>query len=470
MFQRRIVVLLFLAAAFLLIAGSLLFGGVPEYTTSKIFTPLTHQAHEAPPSSSVQIEESGTGSPPKIDVGAVFPGEQNVGVPAATDGGALHITITETGGSHDEVVAALVHSFGSQRGALIDLYQLLPRYHIGDIMQGFTLSNPLPKPKGPQEFIDHGAKERRPDIFVAGTCELDLITFKAQLTTLLEDRKTFMFCVVHHADRWAVDKLGLEDAIRPWVEAGMVEFLTLSPHTAKFLKEFSIKKWETSVQAVVRHLVPVFPVPLPAEPTGNGANKEELSFGLQGDYDPSRRDYNNIFVRLRDFLKNGGSSPNSAGSLDESNNRNVTMHLLGHGKHPDVPIEVRENVKFDEQLDYLDYYAILSGTFALLPAFASEEYLDRKASSSVPASLIGGTPLVATQSIVDAYSYLDKDVVWLQEDTEKDFDVVGRILDMGPKERRKKKDLVRKMCAAIVEGNVREVEGWIGAALERMKR
>jgi hypothetical protein len=470
MFQRRIVVLLVLAIAFVLIAGSLLFGGVPEYHIPKIpTTPLTHEAHEAPPSSSIEVESPTAETPSQHDAGNVSSGQQNDG--ASIHGGRpLHVTITETGGSHDEVVAALVHSFGSQAGAVIDLYQLLPRYHIGDIMKGFTLSNPLPAPKGPQEFIDHGAKERRPDVFVAGTCELDLIKFKDQLMALLEDRKTFMFCVIHHADLWAVEKKGLEDAIRPWVEAGMVEFLTLSPHTAEFLKEFSIKKWKTTVQATVRHLVPVFPVPLPAEPTGNGADKEELSFGLQGDYDPSRRDYNSIFVRLRDFLKNSGSSASSADSLDQSNDRNVTMHLLGHGKHPDVPIEVRQHVKFDERLAYLDYYSIISRTFALLPAFASEQYLDRKASSSVPASLIGGTPLVATQSIMDAYSYLDKDVVWLQENSEEDLDVVGRILDMGPKERRKKKELVRKKCADIVEENVRSVEGWIHAAMEKVKR
>ncbi|KAA8909488.1 hypothetical protein FN846DRAFT_776324 [Sphaerosporella brunnea] len=439
MFQRRIIILLVLATAFVFMAGSLLFGGVPQYSPPKIFkTPLTHEAHEAPPT--------------------------------AKDGGPLYITITETGGSHDEVVAALVHSFGSQRNAVIDLYQLLPRYRIVDIMQSFTLSNPLPKPKGPSEFINHGVKERRPDIFVAGTCELDLKTFSAQLTTLLADRKTFMFCIIHHSDRWADEKLGLEEAVRPWVEAGMVEFLTLSPHTANFLKEYSIKKWKTTTKPVVRSLVPVFPVPLPAVPAGNGIDKEELSFGLQGDYDPSRRDYNNIFIRLKDFLKNGGSSANSAGSLDESNDRNVTMHLLGHGKHPDVPAEVQAHVKFDEQLDYQTYYSIISRTFALLPAFASKEYLDRKASSSVPASLIGGVPLVATQSIVDAYSYLDRDVVWLQGDNEKDLDVVGRILEMGPKERRKKKELVRRKCATIVDSNVKEVEGWISAVLEKMKR
>lgn len=387
--------------------------------------------------------------------------------------GPLHVTITETGGSHDEVVAALVHSFGSQREAIIDLYQLLPRFGIINVMNSFSLANRLPKPKTPQIFQDEGYKARRPDVFVAGTCELDIVKFKDQLAVLLSEGKTYMFCVIHHADRWADPSLGLEDAIRPWVEKGMVEFWSLSPHTAKFLKDQSIGKWKTTAsgtEALVRHFVPVFPVMLPAQPQGNGQDKEELSFGLQGDYDPARRHYSSIFHRLSSFLKSEGSSASSAKSLDESNNRNVTMHLLGHGTHPDVPDDIRDHVKFDERLDYIDYYSIISRTFALLPAFASNEYLDRKASSSVPAALIGGTPLVATQDIIDAYSYLNKDVVWLQEKDETDLDVVGRILDMGPKERRKKKELVRKRCAEIVEANTKRVEQWINRAMQKIQK
>ncbi|KAF8250716.1 hypothetical protein K440DRAFT_653526 [Wilcoxina mikolae CBS 423.85] len=435
MMQRRISLHLVLAIAFIFIAGTALFG------------------HKFP-ENNIQFSNSAS-SPQNQD--ATPPEPQ-------WDDAAVHITITETGGSHDEVVAALVHSFGSQPRAVIDLYQLFPRYRITDIMAGFSLTNALPRPRGPQEFIDHGIAKRRPDIFVAGTCELDIIKFKDQLATLLADRKTYMYCVVHHADRWAAEEL--ESAIRPWVEAGMVDFLTLSPHTAEFLKTQTISKWKTTSPSTIHPYVPLFPVALPAAPSGHGSDKEELSFGLQGDYDPARRDYKSIFVRLDSFLK----AATTTESFEESGSRDVTMHLLGHGEHPEVPDMVKDHVKFDEQLDYFQFYAIISRTFALLPAFASEEYLDRKASSSVPAALIGGVPLVATQKVLNAYSYMDKEVVWLQGEKESDLDVVGRILKMGPKERRKKKELVRRKCATIVDQNIKTVEMWLEQAFTKIKK
>lgn len=451
--QRRFTILLVLAIAFLFITGSLLFGhNLPEKYQPTFHRPPTHNAQEAQPNSRFQT------APQPPAPSTVSPTLAPV---PHHDPAALHITVTETGGSHDEVVAALVHSFGAQPHAVIDLYQLLPRYRITDIMAGFSLASPVPPPKGPQAFIDSGATQRPPRILVAGTCELDVIKFRAQMTRLLAARKTYLFCVVHHADRWAGSQFGLEAEIRPWVQAGMVTFLALSPHTKKYLQSASISQWPASTPPPpVHHFVPLFPVPLPEAPSGSGADKEELSFGLQGDYDPSRRGYKEIFSQLGSFLKASGSD----------GTRNVTMHLLGHGKRPAVPAEVARNVVFDERLDYFQFYSIISRTFALLPAFASPTYLDRKASSSVPAALIAGVPLVATRAVLDAYSYIDQEVAWLQGDGETNLDVVGRILDLGPKERRKKKELVRKKCAEIIEENTKTVGGWIEDALKKVKK
>ncbi|KAI5200578.1 hypothetical protein E4T39_05685 [Aureobasidium subglaciale] len=379
----------------------------------------------------------------------------------------LHITVMESGGSHDEVVAALVHSFGSQN-AKIDLFQLLPRYGIKDIIRSFSLTRPLRGPRGPSDFMKDIDDAIRPDIFVAATCELDIIRHKKQLDVLLTEGKTHMVCVVHHADRWADSKLGLEEAIRPWLEKGLVEFWTLSPHTERYLRDQSMSQWATvksgSVSPVVRSFVPVFPVNLPTTP-----ESDSLAFGLQGDYDPSRRDYKSIFLHLDSFLKTDGSPSESGASDSQEHARNVTMHLLGHGEHPSVPDNVKDHVIFDERLDYIDYYKILSQTFALLPAFASDTYLDRKASSSVPAALIAGTPLIATKAIIGAYSYMSEDSVWLQADGESEFDVVRRVLNMDPDSRKKKMKSVRDRCTEIVQGNIKRVEEWMAQAIYRME-
>jgi hypothetical protein len=53
-----------------------------------------------------------------------------------------------------------------------------------------------------------------------------------------------------------------------------------------------------------------------------------------------------------------------------------------------------------------EYYRAIQGTLAVLPAFASPVYLTRKASSSVAAAVICGTPLLADAALLQAYSYL----------------------------------------------------------------
>ena len=53
-----------------------------------------------------------------------------------------------------------------------------------------------------------------------------------------------------------------------------------------------------------------------------------------------------------------------------------------------------------------EYYRAIQGALAVLPAFASPVYLTRKASSSVAAAVICGTPLLADAALLRAYSYL----------------------------------------------------------------
>ncbi|KAI5789101.1 hypothetical protein EDC01DRAFT_127676 [Geopyxis carbonaria] len=438
---RRTTILFLFAITVLIFSATLLFGSFPQYGSPAIFrTPLIHDAAEENTMGNLHTDsQQDLISQPKIH----------------------RVTITETGGSHDEVVAALVHSFGSQPDVTIDLYQLLPRYGIKEIMNSFALSHSLPSPKPPGQFRSFGMEKARPDFFVAGTCELDIVdnSLKPHLETLLKEGKTYLFCVVHHADRWTNPKL--KEAIRPWVEKNLVEFWSLSPHTAKFLREKSITRWEnpTGVQPLVRYFVPVFPVLLATEPE---LDTGDMSFGMQGDYDPSRRDYSSIFEGLAKFLQDGG---NSGG---QTKSPNVTMHLLGHGTHPVVPEAIKNHVSFDERLSYSEYYSILSRTFALLPAFATNEYLDRKASSSVPAALIAGTPLVASQSIIDAYSYINNEIVWRQEDGETDLAVVGKILKLDQTDRTIKKSAVKKRCAEIIQENTISVGHWIKEAKQKL--
>lgn len=51
---------------------------------------------------------------------------------------------------------------------------------------------------------------------------------------------------------------------------------------------------------------------------------------------------------------------------------------------------------------------------AVLPAFASDVYYKSKASSTVATAITCGTPLVADQELLTAYSYLSKKATFIK--------------------------------------------------------
>lgn len=61
-----------------------------------------------------------------------------------------------------------------------------------------------------------------------------------------------------------------------------------------------------------------------------------------------------------------------------------------------------------------DYYRVVQQALAVLPAFASSVYYTTKASSSVAAALICGTPLLANAQLLAAYSYMSRNATFHQ--------------------------------------------------------
>ena len=371
----------------------------------------------------------------------------------------LNVAITETNGWHDEVVAALAHSFGSQANVRLSLYQTNSRFGMSDIVAAFQLSHQLPTVQPPENFGDNGTT---PDIVVLTTCELDSAHLQTRLSELLAGGSTYLFCIVHHSDQW--NDAERRELMAPWMEKGLIDFITLSQHTATFLRAHGLKDW-SMMDTSIKSFAPLFPIPPPPPNRKVIIDRQrELAFAIQGNYEPSRRDFDTIFSHLQSFIDASSSRE------DEEKAANVTLHLLGSGTRPTVPIGLSHHVFFDEDLSYSEYYAVLSNTFAILPAFADNNYLDRKASSTVPASLLGGTPLVATTEILAAYSYLPEEAVYRQREDETELSAVGRILQLKAQERKDKTASVRKACAEIIEGNIRLVGTWIREAETKLGR
>ncbi|KAK9475828.1 hypothetical protein V1514DRAFT_229753 [Lipomyces japonicus] len=356
----------------------------------------------------------------------------------------LRIFLTENGGSHEEVFAALIYAFAQLPNSYIYQYLFAPRFNIFAVLKTFNLRN-LAKPRG-STSMKFDKMNPIPDIILGTTCEFDIRRLKNQMK-VARDAGSYLFCTVHHGDRWHKDSFyHFYDDIIPWIESKRISFVFLSGHTKRFMEENIIPSWapeHRDIKSNFRVLVPVFPVPI--------ENKKELSFSLQGNYESERRDYAAIFKQFESFTQN---------APENSNLQKLRIHLIGHGKHPEVPPAIKDRVEFNEGLEFAEFYKILSDSFALLPAFASDEYYDRKASSSVPASLIAGVPIVGKRRLLQTYDYLTEDSIWLQQDNEGDLDVIGRILELGEDKIAEQKARTNARNKEVVQENIGKALTW----------
>ncbi|KAL2753086.1 hypothetical protein ACRALDRAFT_1066011 [Sodiomyces alcalophilus JCM 7366] len=372
-------------------------------------------------------------------------------------GRPLRIAIMEAVGTHDEVTAALVHAFGGHPNAQLTLYIKNQRYNMEAIMENLDLPSPIVAVESSDIFIDHAQGPHPPDILVSTTCEIDPERKPVAFRHLLARNTTHLFCVFHHADRW---KRGRHvNVAREFLARDRVDFIGLSQHTVDYFLNETAANWATDDGAppsIRAHAFPpVFPVDVPDLDPDAGP-----SLAMQGDYSSGRRDYKNIFQHLSNVIDRTHEL-----SATTHDNETVSLRLIGHGKHPEVPAAVRDRVFFDEGLSYPDFYALLSQSFSVIPAFASDTYLDRKASSTVPASLIAGAPLVASEGLLAAYSYLPREAAWVAEPGEGEMDVIERVI--GEKDEfRKKRKLVRQARDRLMKENRAHVREWIANVLK----
>ncbi|KFH48663.1 hypothetical protein ACRE_003670 [Hapsidospora chrysogenum ATCC 11550] len=368
----------------------------------------------------------------------------------------VRVAILETGGTHDEVTAALVTAFGGQPDIDLTLMLRRQRYNMEEIMNSFELASPISKIISHDDLASVVSNGPRPHVLVSITCELDLESKAAEFRELLATGETYLFCLVHHADRWRESRH--TNVVREYIEKDMAEFIALSPHTADFLHSDTDQWWEEKLNYTVNVMPPVFNVNT-AEPDPN-----EISLAMQGDYSESRRNYQHTFEQLGHVI---GELRDKEVSDDEKK-RKVRLHVIGHGKPPSVPEELKENVVFDQDLSYPDFYGTLSGAFTIIPAFAEYDYYDRKASSTVPAALIAGVPIVANERLLKSYTYMPREAVWLSEEDEDEMDTIKRFIGdaEGFLER---SSVVRETRAKLIDENVKNVDEWMARALEKLQ-
>jgi hypothetical protein len=98
----------------------------------------------------------------------------------------------------------------------------------------------------------------------------------------------------------------------------------------------------------------------------------------------------------------------------------------------EVPSELEEDglVRRYTALPFQEFYEVLHSCLAIMPAFASEAYYLHKGSSSIAASFIAGTPLIATPRTLAAYSFLDSSAVFLVPEGTRDVDAMEAVMEL----------------------------------------
>jgi hypothetical protein len=199
--------------------------------------------------------------------------------------------------------------------------------------------------------------------------------------------------------------------------------------------------------------VPVFPAR-----TSGRTEDETLRLAIQGSFDHGHN-YSSIFARFAGVK----SEWDAIGQGDDA--AKVQLHIIGSGSRPDVPRSIANRVVFHENLNYCQYYDLLSTMDAMLPAFAEEnwagnDYYMNIASSTIPASLIAGVPLVADFKLIEAYSYLNLGMVWHRNDNEHEIDAAFRMLQAAAQKKKAIRLNVEKERFKLLQENYANVRLW----------
>lgn len=371
-----------------------------------------------------------------------------------------NVALVETGGSHDEVTAALYYALTAIPGVYTSMYLALPRFGIENIyawihrrykLSPYTISQPY-------EFTATN-DTMLPGLIVLASCEHDVFAVDTTLDYYFshgpKDQK--VLCVMHHIDRFKA----VEERLRRWARAGRLHFLTLSQHTTSALRtQLDTFKEPVYTRVPIHTFPPVFPAPLDPSP----AQDNRISFAIQGNFEESRRQYLKTLLDFERMLD----------ELPPSLRERMHLILAGHGTEIGIPGKILPYVSVNFSLDFIPYYNLLHSSFALIPAFADHTYYDVKASSSIPASFIADTPVLGGRRLAESYSYLSRECMWFTsayagdagDDVEDEMTSVYEILrehfdDSGMEKAswrkvvEQKKSDVRKRATILMQHNVR---------------
>lgn len=91
--------------------------------------------------------------------------------------------------------------------------------------------------------------------------------------------------------------------------------------------------------------------------------------------------------------------------------------VLGKGfrEKLEIPAEIDADVEFHSRLPYPEFWGRIATSYALVPAFGMPVYYESRISSTILASLVTSAPVVAEQRLLDTYTFLTEEHVFLRK-------------------------------------------------------
>ncbi|KAF8332974.1 hypothetical protein F5887DRAFT_986203 [Amanita rubescens] len=337
------------------------------------------------------------------------------------------IAIASDIGHHHDVYLALAWTLErvmKGRGQL-DVYARTPlSFGFGKVVQQLGLYHGVIR--DPQQlFLDlaDSGSDDAIDMVILGTCELDLQHWHEKLLNAWElrdnERKFELVCIVHHAE----NRL-FEVNIHEWSRRNALRVLTISKHVQRTLHQIFQTKASDHSPLIASSGLEYVPVNVHI-PILNVSIERQQSPPLlsnaviQGSLSVGRRDYLTIFD---DLVKSLHEDPKAWGYLPLANHSSFLpdpdlsdqpfrLHLAGSGSL-NVPPELKNVIVFHTNLNYFQYYDLMTTMDICIPAFPNnKKYFEDTASSTAAMCLESDVPLLVTQRIREAYAHLDDDRV-----------------------------------------------------------
>ncbi|KAK9479321.1 hypothetical protein V1514DRAFT_346883 [Lipomyces japonicus] len=351
---------------------------------------------------------------------------------------------------HFEVVIPFLHVFSNLPNASVTLFaspQGYNRFEVRPWLDLYARPRKLDMVDSSNLVADgartDNARYATPDFIFLTSCPEDVESIKDTLDRYLRNGAKVQ-CLVHEAQKWDSNEQDDNKSpyksqinfMRPWIRAGQWQIVTLAPHVQKFVEKnfatfFNLPhdSWAFATPVVC----PVFQLP----DNEIRLESDHPYVTIVGKLEPWRRNYDKIFKQLAEH-----APP-------------VDLHLIGYGMPFDPPEAVRNKVIHELGLGFPDYFRAISRAIAVVPSFATQNYVESQASSSIATSLIAASPPLMTKKMLEAYSNIPQDAVWVQADDETEIEAFSRISLLGQDAWREKKTQIAKVRDEMIASNMR---------------